>query len=181
MGYPLREEIEGAYYHVGTRGNNRRDIYMDDRLRLIFLLMLQRLAKRHDWRVLAYCLMNNHYHLVLQLGAGGLSRGMQSLNGNYAGAFNARAGRRDHLFGRRFWSRELGDADDLVRTCAYIDANPWRSFDISPVEWRWSSYRATAGLDAPLGFHRVGDLWKVLNLQPRAAMDAYATIVTDCL
>lgn len=181
MGYPLREEKEGACYHVGTRGNNQRDIYTDDKSRLIFLLMLQRLAKRHSWRVLAYCLMNNHYHLILQLGAGGLWRGMQSLNGNYASAFNARAGRRDHLFGRRFWSRELGDADDLVRTCAYIDANPTRSFDIPHSEWPWSGYRAAAGLDAPLGFHRVGDLWRVLDPKPRAAMDAYALIVMDCL
>jgi putative transposase len=181
MGYPPREEIEGAYYHVGTRGNNQRDIYTNDDTRLLFLLMLQTLVKAHDWRVLAYCLMNNHYHLLLQLGAGGLSRGMQALNGNYASAFNARADRRDHLFGRRFWSRELGDTDDLVRTCAYIDVNPTRSFDVPYAEWRWSSYRATAGLDAPLGFHRVGDLWRVLDPKPRAAMDTYATIVTDGL
>jgi putative transposase len=181
MGYPLREEIKGAYYHVGTRGNNKRDIYTDDKTRLLFLLMLQKLAKRHDWRVLAYCLMNNHYHLVIQLGGGGLSRGMQSLNGNYASAFNAREGRRDHLFGRRFWSRELGDHDDVVRTCAYVDANPWRSFETSHAEWQWSGYRAATGLDAPLGFHRVGDLWRVLGAKPRAAMDAYATIVGDCL
>jgi REP element-mobilizing transposase RayT len=181
MGYPRREEIKGAYYHVGTRGNNQRDIYTDDNTRLLFLLMLQNLVKRHDWRVLAYCLMNNHYHLVLQLGANGLWRGMQSLNGNYACAFNARVGRRDHLFGRRFWSRELGDVDDLVRTCAYIDVNPTRSFDVPYSEWRWSSYRASAGLDAPLGFHRVGDLWRILDPKPRTAMDSYATIVTDCL
>jgi len=102
MGYPLREEIAGAYYHVGTRGNNQRDIYRDARSRLVFLLMLQGLAKRYDWRVLAYCLMNNHYHLVLRLGDLGMSRGMQSLNGGYAISFNAREGRRDHLFGRRF-------------------------------------------------------------------------------
>ena len=181
MGYPPREEVEGAYYHVGTRGNNRRDIYTDAKSRLLFLLMLQRLTTRHGWRVLAYCLMTNHYHLVLQLGAGGFSRGMQSLNGNYASAFNARNGRRDHLFGRRFWSRQLGDADDVVRTCAYIDANPWRAFGTPHDDWRWSGYRATAGLEVPLGFHHAADCWKLLNAQPRAAMDAYAAIVADCL
>jgi REP element-mobilizing transposase RayT len=181
MGYPPREEIEGAYYHVGTRGNNQRDIYTDEKSRVLFLLMLQKLAKRHDWRIPAYCLMNNHYHLVIRVGAGGLSRGMQSLNGNYASAFNAREGRRDHLFGRRFWSRELGDHDDLVRTCAYIDANPWRAFATPHTEWQWSGYRAATGLGDPLGFHRVGDLWKALHEHPRAAMDAYAAIVTDCL
>jgi putative transposase len=177
MGYPLREEIEGAYYHVGTRGNNQRDIYTDDLSRLIFLLMLQRLAKDHGWRVLAYCLMINHYHLVLQLGAGGLSRGMQSLNGGYARTFNARENRRDHVFGRRFWSRELGDADDLLRTCAYVDLNPTRSFGVAPEDWSWSGYRAAAGLDSAKGFHKVGDLWQLISPQPRTSMDAYAALI----
>src|ERR1700730_12649308 len=99
MGYPLREEIPGAYYHVGTRGNNRQDIYTNDTSRLIFYLWLQILvfylwlqilAKRYGWRIVAYCLMVNHYHLVLQIGPLGLSRGMQGLNGGYARAFNAR-------------------------------------------------------------------------------------------
>lgn len=181
MGYPRREEIAGAYYHVGTRGNNGRDVYTTEKTRLIFLLMLQRLAKRHEWRVLAFCLMNNHYHLVLQLGSCGLSRGMQSLNGGYAIAFNALEGRRDHLFGRRFWSRELGDADDVLRTCAYIDLNPLRSFDAPPDEWPWNGYRATIGLQAPLGFHRVDEIWRLLGLPPRAAMDAYAELIAACL
>jgi REP element-mobilizing transposase RayT len=177
MGYPLREEIEGAFYHVGTRGNNQRDIYSDSLSRVMFLLMLQRLAKQYGWRVIAYCLMNNHYHLVLQLGAGGLSRGMQSLNGGYALAFNAREGRRDHVFGRRFWSREIGDADDLLRTCAYVDLNPTRSLDVVPWDWPWSGYRAATGLEPTKGFHKVDGLWQLLDPQPRMAMDAYAALV----
>jgi REP element-mobilizing transposase RayT len=181
MGYPLREEIEGAYYHVGTRGNNQRDIYTDDLSRLIFVLSLQRLAKHCGWRVIAYCLMNNHYHLLLQLGAGGLSRGMQSLNGGYAQAFNAREGRRDHVFGRRFWSREIADADDLLRTCAYIDLNPTRSFDTAPWDWPWSGYRSAAGLDSAKGFHKVDDLWRLVHPEPRTAMDAYAALVANGL
>jgi putative transposase len=177
MGYPLREEIQGAYYHVGTRGNNKRDIYTDDGSRLIFLLLLQRLAEKYGWRVLAYCLMINHYHVVLQLGAGGLSRGMQALNGGYAQAFNALENRRDHVFGRRFWSRELSDVDDLLRTCAYVDLNPTRSFDSAPWDWPWSGYRAAAGLDPPAGFHQVADLWRLIHPQPRTSMDAYAALV----
>ena len=181
MGYPLREEIAGAYYHVGTRGNNRRDIYTTDTTRLVFMLMLQTIAKRHAWRVLAYCLMNNHYHLVLRLGTRGLSRGMQSLNGGYATAFNAREGRMDHLFGRRFWSRELLDADDVIGTCAYIDLNPTRSFDVALGDWKWSGFAAATGQQTPVGFHRVGDLWQLLDPRPRAGMAAYEQIVADCL
>jgi putative transposase len=177
MGYPLREEIEGAYYHVGTRGNNQHNIYTDDLSRLLFFLMLQQLAKEYRWRVLAYCLMNNHYHLVLRLGSAGLSRGMQALNGGYARVFNEREGRRDHLFGRRFWSRELYDADDVLTTCAYIDRNPTRSFGHAPSDWQWSGYCAAAGLEPPKGFHQVGDLWQLLERRPRKAIDAYVSLV----
>jgi putative transposase len=177
VGYPRRDEIEGACYHVGTRGNNQRDIYSDDASRFLFLLMLQTLAKTYEWRILAYCLMNNHYHLAMRLGRGGLSRGMQALNGGYAVTFNAREGRRDHLFGRRFWSRELVDRDEVLTTCAYIDRNPMRSFGRAPGDWAWSGYNAAAGLEAPKGFHKVGDLWRLLEPQPRVAMDAYASLV----
>jgi putative transposase len=177
MGYPLREEIEGAYYHVGTRGNNQRDIYTDDASRLLFCLMLQLLAKKYHWRIQAYCLMQNHYHLVLRLGPYGLSRGMQALNGGYAITFNAREGRRDHLFGRRFWSRELASVEDLLTTCAYVDRNPTRSFGCAPRDWPWGGYRAAAGLEPPKGFHKVGDLWQLLDPRPRESIDAYASLV----
>ena len=135
----------------------------------------------YGWRIVAYCLMVNHYHLVLQIGDLGLSRGMQGLNGGYARAFNAREGRRDHLFGRRFWSRQLDDLDDVIRTCVYIDLNPTRSFDIAPEEWPWSGHRAAIGLDAPTGFHKVGDLWRQIDTKPRTAMDWYAELVAACL
>ena len=181
MGYPLREEIPGAYYHVVTRGNNRQDVYTSEASRLIFYLWLQLLVKKYGWSIVAYCLMVNHYHLVLQIGTGGLSRGMQSLNGGYARAYNAREGRQDHLWGRRFWSRELGDVDDLIRTCVYVDANPTRSFGIAPADWQWSSHRALVGLDAPTGFHKVGDVWRLLDPKPRTSMDGYAELVAASL
>lgn len=180
MGYPLREERPGAYYHVGTRGNNRRDIYSDDTSRLIFLLMVQKLAKRHGWRVLAYCLMKNHYHLVIRLSHGGMSRGMQSLNCGYAFAFNQRHGRQDHLFGRRFWSRELEGDDDILRACAYIDLNPLRSFDVAPADWLWSGYRAAAGISAPHGCHHASDLWAKIDRAPRTAMTNWPGFVESC-
>ena len=181
MGYPLREQVPGAYYHVGTRGNNQRDIYVDDRSRLIFYLQLQVIARRYGWQILAYCLMINHYHLVMRIGPDGLSRGMQGLNSSYAHAFNAQYGRGDHLFGRRFWSRELEDADDLLRTCVYVDLNPTRSFDVAAFDWRWSSHRAAIGLDGPAGFHHVDKLWTLIDRRPRSAMDAYAELCRSSL
>jgi putative transposase len=181
MGYPIREENAGAYYHVGTRGNNKRAIYSTDTTRHVFLLMLGRLTRRHDWRVVAYCLMGNHYHLVLQLGDAGMNRGMQQLNSGYARWFNENERRRDHLFGRRYWSRELVDDDDLLETCRYIDANPMRSFGIKPELWPWSSYRAAAGLEPPARFHCVNDLWRVIHPDPREAIDAYTSEMATLL
>ena len=69
--YPLREEIPGCWYHVGTRGNNRRVIYTDATSRRLFLLRLQMVVVYHDWTLAAYCLMNNHYHLVIKLATAG--------------------------------------------------------------------------------------------------------------
>src|SRR5579884_3128978 len=106
MSLPLRDESPG-YHHVVARGNNKRTIYIDDHDRLFFCLTVERIARKYGWTVLAYCLMPNHYHLLLWVGEDGLSRGMCELNTSYAVTFNARHGRVNHLFGRRFWNRKI--------------------------------------------------------------------------
>ena len=107
-----------------------------------------------DRTIAAYCLMTNHYHLVVKLGELGMARGMQQLNGGYAIAFNARHSRRDHLFGRRYWSRKLEDEDDLLETCRYIELNPVRKAMTSlPEDWHWSSHRAAVGLAHAVSLH----------------------------
>jgi putative transposase len=181
MGYPIREERSGAYYHVGTRGNNQRDIYTNSRSYQLFLLIFGAQVSAFGWEVVAYCLMRNHYHLVLQIGDRGLSRGMQKLNGGYARAFNVREGRRDHLFGRRFWSREIEDEADLLMTCRYIHLNPTRSFDVLPEDWQWSGHRAAVGLDVPAAFHTPDTLWTLLHSERRQAMDSYGAFVAEAL
>ena len=181
MGYPLREARPGAYYHVGTRGNNQRPIYTDDHSRLLFFLILGNQARKFDWRIITYCLMGNHYHLVMELGQGGLSRGMQRLNGGYARAFNIREGRRDHLFGRRFWSREIEDEGDLLATCRYVDLNPTRSFGVLPQNWPWSGHRGSVRSNSPRSFHSPTPLWDILHAEPRRAMDSYESFVAESL
>lgn len=181
MGYPLREEVPDAYYHVGTRGNNQRAIYSGDQSRLLFLLILQTLARANDWRIVAYCLMTNHYHLVLQLGTRGLSGGMQRLNGGYARAFNIREGRRDHVFGRRFWSRTIESEGDLLTTCRYVHLNPTRSFGTHASEWPWSGHRALIGLERPRPFHAADGVWDLLHCEPRRAMRSYESFVEEAL
>src|SRR5689334_22289924 len=97
MGYPRRDERPGTYHHVGTRGNNQQPIYRDDGSRILFLVRLGIVVLRHDCTLISYCLMTNHYHLVIKLGGCGMARGMKEANGGYAIAFNIRYGRRDHL------------------------------------------------------------------------------------
>jgi putative transposase len=177
MPYPLREELPGCWYHVGTRGNNRRAIYTDAASRKVFLLRLQIVVAYHDWTIAAYCLMTNHYHLVIKLSERGMSDGMKELNAGYSRAFNIRNGRQDHLFGRRFWSRQLTDEHDLVTTCRYVELNPWRSFSRRPASWPWSSHRATAGIEPPPQFHSPSSVWGMLGGQPRRAMQAWTSFV----
>jgi REP element-mobilizing transposase RayT len=182
MGYPPRVERTGCYYHVGTRGNNQRSIYRDPSSRSLFLVRLGIVVRRYEWTLVTYCLMTNHYHLVLKVGDSGMARGMQQLNGGYAIAFNARAGRRDHLFGRRYWSRELEDDDDLLETCRYVDLNPVRKgLTRVPQDWRWSGYAAAIGLAAPERFHRPDELWRYFDRRPRVAMDIYRRFVEEAL
>jgi REP element-mobilizing transposase RayT len=182
MGYPRRDERPGAYHHVGTRGNNQQPIYRDDASRILFLVRLGLVVRRYDWTLITYCLMGNHYHLVIKLGAFGMARGMQELNGGYAIAFNLRYGRRDHLFGRRYWNRELEGDDDLLETARYIELNPCRKqLTGSPDEWRWSGYRAAAGIVTPESFHQPAELWGLFDKQPRVAMASYERFVGEGL
>ena len=178
--YPIREEVPGCWYHVGTRGNDRRDIYTDDASRTLFLMRLRIVVARHDWTLVAYCLMGNHYHLVIRLAARGMSTGMKELNGGYARAFNLRHGRQDHLFGRRYWSRALDEAD-LATTSRYVELNPWRARSaIRPEDWRWSSYRAAIGAAVPQPFHSPSAIWSAFG-EPRRAMDAWRQYVETAL
>ncbi len=116
---PLRDESPG-YHHVVTRGNNKRTIYLDDRDRQFFCLAVTRIAKKYDWTVLAYCLMDNHYHLLISIGEKGLSGGMCELNSGYAQMFNAWHGRVNHLFGKRYWNRRIKTDASLWNTVRYI-------------------------------------------------------------
>jgi REP element-mobilizing transposase RayT len=102
MARPRRVLIAGAYYHVTTRGNNGRPIVADDGDRAVFVHILNQVQHRYHWRVHAWCLMGNHYHLVVETPEPNLSAGMRDLNGGYARSFNDCHGRKDHLFGRRY-------------------------------------------------------------------------------
>ncbi len=146
MAYKPRIEVPYGYYHVVTRGNNKRRIYEDDRDRETFLVLLERVARRYGWLLYAYCLMGNHYHLVMQIAENGISHGMCELNTAYAVTYNLRHDRINHLFGRRFWSELVTTDAYLLGACRYVVQNPVRAgLSATCDDWAWSSYRATIG------------------------------------
>jgi REP element-mobilizing transposase RayT len=132
-------------FHVTARGAGRIPIYRDDDDRLAFLGLLLLAIQRFDWTCHAFCLMTNHYHLVLDATRENLSDGFQLLNGDYAQGFNAKHGRWGHLFGERFWCRSL-EEDDLEYTCLYVMANPVRAGLCERIsDWPWSACRFDLG------------------------------------
>jgi REP element-mobilizing transposase RayT len=146
MGRPLRDEAAG-FHHVVTRGNNKRPIYADDRDRWFFSITVDRVARKYGWTVLAYCLMTNHYHLVLSVDERGLADGMRDLNTAHAFYFNVRHGRINHLFGKRYWNRRIKTDASLMNAVRYVVQNPRRAGGSRRLEeYPWSSYAATIGV-----------------------------------
>ena len=147
MARPLRVEYEGALYHVTSRGNARQDIFLDDEDFRRFLNTLSEVVERYRWIVHAYCLMNNHYHLLVETPEGNLSSGMRQLNGVYTQRFNRRHGRVGHLTQGRYKALLVQKEGYLLELSRYIVLNPVRLGMVVVAEgWPWSSYGATAGL-----------------------------------
>lgn len=143
---PLRPNIAGASYHVMARGNERSAIFLDDRDRAQFLETLAGTGKRYGWECLAYCLMANHYHLIIRTPQPNLSLGMRLLNGGYANWFNVRHDRVGHVFQGRFRSVLLRSSLHLRTAVRYVLRNPVvAELCTHPRDWRWSSYEATLG------------------------------------
>jgi REP element-mobilizing transposase RayT len=157
MSRPLRLQLPGGVYHVTARGNDRRPIFEDDDDCARFLIVLASTVARYRLLCHACCLMGNHYHLLVQTPEANLSVAMRHLNGVYTQRFNRRHDRCGHVLQGRFGA-QLVDGDAYLReVCRYIVLNPVRAGLVThPGEWRWSSFRATAGEAAIPGFLTVG-------------------------
>jgi putative transposase len=146
MSRPLRIEFVGAVYHITSRGNARQSIFPDRSDWDGFLDILSSVIAKFDWVCHAYCLMENHYHLVIETPRGNLSRGMRQLNGVYTQFFNRRHKKVGHLFQGRYKAVLVEKESHLLSLCRYVVLNPVRAGLVkSPGQWRWSNYRATAG------------------------------------
>ena len=147
MARKLRLEYEGAIYHVMNRGDRREPIFRDDRDREMFLETLGQAAQKTGWQIHAYCLMSNHFHLVLETPNANLVAGMKWFLGTYTGRFNRRHKLFGHLFSGRYKSLIVdGSGNGYLRTvCDYVHLNPVRAKLLRPEQklghYRWSSYR----------------------------------------
>jgi REP element-mobilizing transposase RayT/AraC-like DNA-binding protein len=153
MARPLRICIPGGLYHIIARGNARGAIVWDNEDRACFFRILAKVIDRFSWLCHAYCLMDNHYHLVLETPQPNLPDGMRQLNGMYAQAFNERHDRVGHVFQSRYRSILVEKETHFVELCRYVVLNPVRAGSCSaPEDWVWSSYAPTAGLALPPSF-----------------------------
>jgi putative transposase len=134
-----RCELPDGVFHVTTRGVNGEDIVVDDEDRKRFTRLLRAVVQRYGWRMYAYCLMTNHYHLLIDTSRQLLSDGLCRLNGVYAQGFNKRHARRGHLFGGRFSAFIVEREEHFEAASRYIILNPVRAgLCDTASEWPWS-------------------------------------------
>jgi putative transposase len=150
MARPLRITYPGAFYHVTSRGNERKDIFKSKRDREKFLEYFESAAKRYDAVIHVFCLMDTHYHLLLETPSGNLPQIMRHINGAYTTYFNVKRGRSGHLFQGRYKSI-LVDIDEYAKELSrYIHLNPVRAKMVkTPEEYEWSSYKFYIGEKKP--------------------------------
>lgn len=146
MARPLRIEFEGGLYHVTSRGDGQEDIYLSDDDRLLWLALFAEVCQRFNWICHAYCLMSNHYHLLIETPDANLSRGMRHLNGVYTQRFNVAHARVGHVFQGRFKAIVVDRDAYLLELSRYVVLNPVRAHMVAHAsDWPWSSYLAMVG------------------------------------
>jgi REP element-mobilizing transposase RayT len=182
MSRPLRIEFPDALYHVTSRGDRREDIFEDDEDRRSFLKTLGQVVDQFNWLCYAWCLMGDHYHLLIQTPEGNLSKGMRQLNGVFTQACNRRHGRAGHLFQGRFKAILVDSDAYLLELARYIVLNPVRAGMVARAErWPWSSYRASVGLVPAEAFLCVDGLLAQFARRRSVAQRRYAQFVTEGL
>jgi putative transposase len=181
---PLREVDPHGLYHVMSRGNFRQTLFLDDDHFARYVHLLARVTRRRRWIVLDWCLIPNHYHLVIQLTEGGLSDGMRELNGCFSRWSNRRTERTGtgHLFKNRFESVGVVREGHLWALMAYVPCNPVDAYLVdAPEDWPWSGYRATVGLEHPYVFHQPAELLRYFSNNPSVALERYRAFVHERL
>jgi putative transposase len=153
MARSRRRLIAGGIYHVTTRGNRKQPIFLSDDDRIFFLELLKKVVRDRQWSVHCYCLLLNHYHLLVETPKPDLSRGMQTINGEYAQWFNRGHCFVGHVFQGRFYAGLVESDWHLLELTRYIAMNPVRAgLCVAPSDWPWSSFgKLMSGSASPFG------------------------------
>ena len=147
MSRPVRIEFPGAIYHITSKGSKGQTIFRDREDRAVFLNILDNVVSRFSWLVHSYVLMDEHFHLVVEVLEANLSKGMRQLNGVYTQHYNRRHHEDGPIFHGRFKSVLFEKNTYLLPVCRHVVLNPVRLGTPSQLNrYRWSSFRATTGL-----------------------------------
>jgi REP element-mobilizing transposase RayT len=175
-----RNEKGPGLYHVYARGNNREAIFLDDEDRRDYLLRLKLVVEEMEWRLLAYCLMGNHVHLLIETRRGNLGDGMRNLHGGFAQQFNRSHRRSGHVFGDRYGSVVITSDEHFKVAVRYIARNPLEAGLAKQLgEWPWASWPP-----APQPQPRLVDLPRLLGWfgpAPDVALAALTEFITEPL
>ena len=180
MARPLRLEFAGALYHITSRGDRQDDIYEGDGDRSDFLALLGDVCDTYNWVCHAYCLMSNHYHLLIETPDANLSKGMRQLNGVYTQSFNRRHNRVGHVFQGRYKGIHVEKEAYLLELARYIVLNPVRAEMVRAAkDWPWSSYRSTTGQSTAPDWLNTDWILAAFGRTKRKAVDGYKRFVSE--
>ncbi len=175
-----RIQYSGAFYHITVRGNEKRVIFTDDQDRNVFLKILKDVISRHNLLCYAYCLMDNHFHLLIETPDGNIARAMHNLNGSYAQYFNKTHERVGHLFQNRYYTSLLEKEAHLIELARYIVLNPVRAGLVkNPGDWRWSSYNTTVNPQVAPDWLQAKWILDLFSHKIQEAISAYRQFVRD--
>lgn len=173
-------EFPGAIYHITSRGNAKQTVFLDNRDRDNWIEILSTVVERFHYFCHAYCLMDNHYHLIIETPEGNLSKGMRQLNGVYTQAFNRRHERIGHVFQGRYKAVIVEKESHLLSLCRYVVLNPVRAGIVNkPERWVWSSYRATIGVAKRPAFLKTEWILSQFDGKRSEAVEKYKRFVTE--
>jgi REP element-mobilizing transposase RayT len=173
-----RVHVAGGLYHVILRGNNRQQIFVDNRARARFLDLLSEGVPRFGYKVHAFCLMSNHVHLALQAGDEPIAKAVQNVGFRHAQRTHWASGSSGHIFQGRYKAILAGDTAYVLELVRYIHRNPVEAGLVeSPSDWRWSSHGAYLGVNS-WSFLTTSWVLEMLDEDPVRARRRYLELVT---
>jgi REP element-mobilizing transposase RayT len=150
-------DIAAGIHHVWVNATGNWAYFLDDVDRITWLRLFMKVAERYDWTTVVFCQMTTHVHAIIRVGDATLAEGMRYLNREYSKEFNARHDRCGQFVRRRYGSRRIEGAADLLGAFAYVVLNPVKErMCPRPQDWRWSSYATTLGLTSDFPFVDTG-------------------------